>query len=464
MSHDILIVDDEADIRMLISGILEDEGLQTREASHADDALRQISARVPQLVILDIWMQKSRLDGLELLEEIHKQYPFLPVVMISGHGNIETAVKAIKVGAYDFIEKPFKTDRLLLIVERALEAAALRRENAALKQKIGTDVNFIGASPCVQALKNMCVKVAPTGSRILITGPSGSGKEIVARTLHDQSKRASGPFVVLNCANMRPDDLEEELFGVERLNEHKIGTFEQAHNGTLVLDEVSDMPLETQGKIVRILQDQSFKRVGGENYVSVDVRVIGITSQNLEDKIQEGTFREDLFYRLNVVPLEVPSLEARRQDIPELVTYFSQQISRQTGVSLIPFSEEALVLLQNYSWPGNVRQLRNVVEWMMIMAGSVAGEKLSEIGVGLLPPEITQGPDKDAQSSSLGELLSLPLRDARELFEKQYLESQVSRFDGNISKTASFVGMERSALHRKMKMLGITAQEKAKER
>jgi two-component system nitrogen regulation response regulator NtrX len=458
MATEILIVDDEADIRMLMAGLLQDEGFTTREAGDSDTALREIQARRPGLVILDIWLQNSRLDGIEILKRVQQIDPDLPVVMISGHGNIETAVKAIKIGAYDFIEKPFDSERMLLILNRALEAAKLRRENAELRLRAGPEEELIGQSNAIQGLRQTVGKVAPTGSRVLVTGPAGAGKEVVARCLHAQSRRSEQAFVVINCASMHPERLEEELFGVEGEGENgegvtRVGTLERAHGGTLLLDEVADMPLETQGKIVRVLQDQTFQRLGGDRRVEVDVRIIASTNKNLSELIEEGKFREDLFYRLNVVPLAVPPLKERREDIPLLADHFMRKAAEAAGLPERRFSEDALAALQSFEWPGNVRQLRNVAEWMLIAGGSGT----QTISAEMLPAEIGSMTPEILKSEGAAELMSLPLREAREMFERQYLEAQVIRFGGNISRTATFVGMERSALHRKLRSLGISS-------
>ncbi len=462
MAHDILIVDDEADIRMLIAGILNDEGIKTREAADADQAFAQVAARRPSLVVLDIWLQGSRLDGLQILEQLMRDHGNLPVIMISGHGNIETAVQAIKVGAYDFIEKPFKADRLLLMVDRAIEAARLKRENQELKLRAGGDAELIGRSSAVNQVRQSIDKVAPTGSRVLIAGPPGAGKEVVARLIHARSRRASGPFVGLNCATMRPERLEMELFGTEAGVDgpgRKIGTFEQAHGGTLLLDEVADMPLETQGKIVRALQEQVFERVGGGQRVEVDVRVIATSNRDLQAEIEQGRFRQDLFYRLSVVPIRVPSLAERREDIPVLARHFMQRSAEASGLPVREFGEDAMAALQAYDWPGNVRQLRNVVDWLLIMA---QGDAKEPIRADTLPPEIGAITPTVLKWDKGGEIMGLPLREAREVFEREYLLAQVTRFGGNISRTASFVGMERSALHRKLKSLGVHGSEKGK--
>lgn len=458
MAHDILIVDDEDDIRLLISGVLADEGYETREAADGEMALREIDGRRPNLVVLDIWLEGSRLDGLEVLEVLRRDHPEVPVVMISGHGTIETAVQAIKTGAYDFIEKPFKTDRLLLVVQHAIEAARLRRENAELRLRSGGDAKLVGESSVISQLRAAIAKVAPTGSRVLISGPAGSGKEVAARLLHQQSSRGQQPFVVVNCATMAPDRMELELFGQEDIRESgdsvpaKVGLFERAHGGTLLLDEIADMPLETQGKIVRVLQDQTFERVGGSNRISVDVRVMATTTRDLNEEIASGNFREDLYYRLNVVPLIVPSLAQRRDDVPVLAGYFMSQSATASGLSPRTIGPDAMAALQAYSWPGNVRQLRNVIEWLLIMSTS---DNTTPIRMDDLPPEIGTNSPKILRTNTSVEMLGLPLRDAREEFERQYLAAQVTRFGGNISKTASFVGMERSALHRKLKALGV---------
>jgi two-component system nitrogen regulation response regulator NtrX len=388
MVHDVLIVDDEADIRMLIAGVLNDEGFNTREAADADQALAAVTARRPSLIILDIWLQGSRLDGLQLLDEFKRDHPDLPVVMISGHGTIETAVAALKRGAYDFIEKPFKADRLLLLVERAIEAARLRRENRELRLRAGPEGELIGKCLPITQLRSSIEKAAPTGSRILISGPAGSGKEVVARMIHARSRRADGPFVALNCATMRPERLEIELFGTSYAvdgGSRKVGTFELAHGGTLYLDEVSDMPMETQGKIVRVLQEQTFERVGGGTRVEVDVRVITSSNRDLSAEIQMGRFRQDLFYRLAVVPLRVPPLTDRREDIPMLARHFMQRAAETAGLPIRQFGEDAMAALQAYDWPGNVRQLRNVVDWLLIMCG---GDAADPIRADMLPPEI----------------------------------------------------------------------------
>ena len=462
MARDILIVDDEADIRTVITGILHDEGYATREAADSDSTLDQLATGRPSLVVLDIWLHNSRLDGLQLLNEIKHHHPSVPVVIISGHGTIETAVKAIKLGAYDFIEKPFKADRLLLVVERAIEAARLRQENEELRLRAGPEAQLIGISAAISQLRAAIAKVAPTGSRVLITGPAGSGKEVVARTLHDNSRRAKGSFVVLNCATMDPDRLELEFLGCEAGVggadlPGRLGTLERAHGGTLLLDEIADMPLQTQGKLVRILQDQSFERVGGNRHVEVDVRVIASTNRDLPRLIAEGKFREDLFYRLNVVPLKVPALNMRRDDIPDLAAHFMVQAADAAGVPPRYISDDAIATLQTYEWPGNVRQLRNVIDWILIMApggpeAPVRSEMLP-VDIGSISPSLGIGEENV-------EMMSLPLREARGVFERQYLEAQVLRFGGNISRTASFIGMERSALHRKLRSLGIATPER----
>lgn len=454
MPSDILIVDDETDIRELVAGILDDEGHATRTAADADTALAEIAKRRPSLVFLDIWLQGSRLDGLSLLDEIKKEHADLAVVMISGHGNIETAVSAIRRGAYDYIEKPFKADRLVLVAERALEASQLRREVRVLRERSGDASELVGTSAATNQLRQMIEKVAPTNSRVMIFGPSGAGKELVARTLHRLSSRSAGPFVVLNSATITPERMEEELFGTEQIDgtTRKVGALEDAHSGTLYLDEVADMPRETQNKILRVLVDQSFQRVGGKSWVNVDVRILSSTSRDLEREIVESGFREDLFHRLSVVPIRVPALAERREDIPDLVKSFVEQISRATGLPHRTIASDAMAVLQSHDWPGNIRQLRNNVERLMILSRGGADE---EITASLLPAEI--GAMLPATPGNGGEhLMSLPLRDAREIFEREYLTAQVNRFGGNISRTAEFVGMERSALHRKLKSLGVS--------
>jgi two-component system nitrogen regulation response regulator NtrX len=463
MAHDILIVDDEPDIRMLVTGILRDEGYDTREAADSDAAVAAFRARRPSLVILDVWLQGSRLDGLGILEVLHREEPHVPVVMISGHGTIETAVQAIQHGAYEFIEKPFKADRLLLVVRRAIEAAQLQRENSELRLRAGHENELIGTSPQMRELRSAVEKVAPTGSRVLITGPAGAGKEVVSRMLHTLSRRVGGPFMVLNCATLNPARLEDELFGVEAgvdpmTSPRRAGTLEYAHGGTLLLDEVADMPLETQGKIVRVLQDQAFERVGGATRVKVDVRVIATTNRDLAAEIQAGRFREDLYYRLNVVPLRIPALRERREDIPALARHFLARSAEASGLPLRDLSDDALAVLQSYDWPGNVRQLRNLMDWLLIMA---PGEAREPIRADHLPPDIGAAAPTVLRWDRSGEIMSLPLREARELFERQYLLAQLNRFSGNISRTATFVGMERSALHRKLKTLGVNADDRA---
>jgi two-component system nitrogen regulation response regulator NtrX len=453
MASDILIVDDEADIRELVAGILQDEGYLTRTARDSDDALAAIAARRPNLVFLDIWLQGSRLDGLQVLDTVKREHPEVPVVMISGHGNIETAVAAIKRGAYDFIEKPFKADRLVLVADRALETSRLKREVKALKQL--TPSTLVGHSPIINQLRQTVDKVAPTNSRVLIVGPPGAGKELTARAIHAQSARAEGPFVVINAAAMTPERMEIELFGVEQSDgtrERKVGALEEAHGGTLFIDEIADMPRETQNKILRVLVDQTFQRVGGHNKVTVDVRIISSTGRNIEAEIAAGRFRDDLYHRLSVVPIRVPPLAERREDIADLVLYFMEQISQTSGLPKRIIGEDALAVLQSHDWPGNVRQLRNNVERLMILA---SGDADSVITASMLPQDVGSMVPSMPNGNGGEHLMGLPLREAREVFEREYLVAQISRFGGNISRTAEFVGMERSALHRKLKALGI---------
>jgi two-component system, NtrC family, nitrogen regulation response regulator NtrX len=455
MAADILIVDDETDICELVAGILQDEGYTTRVARDSDQAIAAVSARRPNLLFLDIWLQGSRLDGLQLLDITKEQNPELPVVMISGHGNIETAVAAIKRGAYDFIEKPFKADRLLLVADRALESSRLKREVKELKALAPLATALVGRSPSLNQLRLTLEKVAPTNSRILVIGPAGAGKELCARYVHALSGRANGPFVVINAAAITPERMEIELFGVDQSNGgqgRKVGALEEAHGGTLFIDEIADMPRETQSKILRVLVDQTFERVGGNTKVSVDVRIVSSTARNLESEITAGKFREDLYHRLSVVPIRVPPLAERREDIPPLVDYFMDQISQATGLPKRKIGEDAMAVLQSHDWPGNVRQLRNNVERLMILAG---GDASAEITAKMLPQDVGSMIPAMPNGNGGEQLMGMPLREAREMFEREYLVAQISRFGGNISRTAEFVGMERSALHRKLKALGI---------
>jgi two-component system nitrogen regulation response regulator NtrX len=452
---EILIVDDEADIRELVAGILQDEGYATRTAKNSDEALAAMATRRPNLVLLDIWLQGSALDGLQLLDVFKLEHPDVAIVMISGHGNIETAVAAIKHGAYDFIEKPFKADRLLLVAARAIENYRLRREVRQLKQQAPAAASLIGKSAAMTQLRQTIEKVAKTNSRILLVGPSGAGKELTARMIHQLSNVASGPFIVLNAAAITPDRMEIELFGSDQNNGsegRKAGALEEAHGGTLFVDDIADLPRETQNKILRVLVDQTFQRVGGSTKLAVDVRVISSTSRNLEAEIAAGRFREDLYHRLSVVPIKVPALAERREDIPTLVDHFMEQIAQSAGMQKRRIGEDAMAILQSHDWPGNVRQLRNNVERLMILAG---GDASTVVDASMLPPDVGSMVPSMPNGNGGEQLMGLPLRDAREVFEREYLVAQISRFGGNISRTAEFVGMERSALHRKLKALGI---------
>jgi two-component system nitrogen regulation response regulator NtrX len=451
MALEVLVVDDEADIRELVSGVLEDEGYSVRTAGDSTAALNAIEERRPSMVLLDVWLQGSKLDGLQLLQEIKHRDPSIPVLLISGHGNLDTAVAAVREGAVDFIEKPFEAERLLYLVRRATETEALRRENETLRRHAGHDDQLNGSSVAINTVRATLKRVAPTGSRVMITGPAGVGKEIAARTIHNWSPRGNAPFIVLSAAVMSPDRVEEELFGSEHEGIARPGLLEQAHGGTLFLDEISDMPLTTQGKILRVLTEQSFHRVGGQRPVKVDVRVLSGTSRNLADEIAAGRFREDLFYRLNVVPVRIPPLRERREDIPELANHFLARFAADRRVATPTLSDEAIAALQAHDWPGNVRQLRNIIERTIILAPS----DLKVIEVDLLPGEIVEQQGSGGGGGPSMSIMGSPLREARESFEREYLKIQIRRFSGNISRTASFIGMERSALHRKLKALGI---------
>ncbi|MGI8932016.1 MAG: sigma-54-dependent transcriptional regulator [Sphingomicrobium sp.] len=451
MALEVLVVDDEADIRELVSGVLEDEGYAVRTAGDSNSALNAIEDRRPSLVLLDVWLQGSKLDGLQLLEEVKRRDATLPVIMISGHGNLDTAVAAIREGAVDFIEKPFQADKLLHLVARATETDRLKRENATLRQQVGPDDHLDGSSVAVNTVRATLKRVAPTGSRVMITGPAGVGKEIAARMIHNWSPRSTAPFIVVSAAMMSPERVEEELFGSELDGVSRPGLLEQAHGGTLFLAEIADMPLTTQGKILRVLTDQSYNRIGGQRPVKVDVRVLSATSRNLADEIAVGRFREDLYYRLNVVPVRIPPLRERREDIPELVAHFLARFAAERRIRTPDLSKDAMAALQAHDWPGNVRQLRNIIERTLILT---PGDRVGCIEVDLLPTEIVDNQGSAGLGGASMAIMGSPLREARESFEREYLKIQIRRFSGNISRTATFIGMERSALHRKLKARG----------
>ncbi len=448
---DILIVDDERDIRELIGDILRDEGFRVRLSADADGCLAEVNANPPALIILDIWLKGSRLDGIEILETVRRDNPEIPVVIISGHGNIEIAVAAIRQGAYDFIEKPFNIDQLLVVIRRATEAARLRRENLKLKARERGMAEMAGASAAFRHLKAQLDKVTASNARVMLSGPNGSGKDVAARYIHAHSPRAAGPFVTVPCATIEPGRMEEVLFGRDSAARGvEAGVLEQAHDGGIYLDEVADLPLGTQSKLLRVLIDQQFTRVGGSDMVRVNLRVVSSTTRDLRDAIARRTFREELFHRLNVVPVAVPSLDERREDIPLLARHFLADLNATHGLPARPLSDEAAALLQTMRWTGNLRQLRNVMERVLIM-----GEGTGPIGPEELPGEAAPAAAGGAGLTIPAAVATLPLREARELFEREYLLAQVNRFGGNISRTAAFVGMERSALHRKLKSLNV---------
>ncbi|MFM9853610.1 MAG: sigma-54-dependent transcriptional regulator [Sphingomonadaceae bacterium] len=452
MALDILVVDDETDIRDLVAGVLEDDGYAARTAANSDQALAAIADRRPSLVLLDVWLKGSRLDGLDLLDEIKRRDVSLPVLMISGHGNLDTAVMAIRRGATDFIEKPFEAQHLLHLVSRATETDRLRRENETLRAQIGFEDELTGASSAINLIRATLKRVAPTGSRVLLTGPAGVGKEVAARLLHSWSPRAGAPFIVASAARMTPERVEEELFGSEQSDDTiRPGLLERAHGGTLFLDEIADMPLTTQARILRVLTEQSFTRIGGTRTVKVDVRVVSATSKDLAEEIAGGRFREDFYYRLNVVPVHVPALAERREDIPALVDHFVARYATDRRIATPTVAPETIAALQAYDWPGNVRQLRNIIERTIILA---PGDRIGRLDVDMLPPEVASAPYADSNRATTS-MMGAPLREARESFEREYLRVQIRRFSGNISRTATFIGMERSALHRKLKLLGM---------
>ncbi|CUI00751.1 nitrogen assimilation response regulator NtrX [Leisingera aquaemixtae] len=453
---DILIVDDERDIRELVSDILEDEGYATRKAGSSDECMARLEEAKPALMILDIWLKDSQMDGIDILKTVKRDTPDIPVVIISGHGNIEIAVAAIKQGAYDFIEKPFNIDQLMVVIRRAMETSRLRRENSDLKRKETGPADMIGTSAAFRTLLGQLDKVTKSNGRVMLTGPAGSGKEIAARYIHANSNRASAPFITVNCASIEPDRMEDVLFGRES-SERGVepGLLEQAHGGVVFFDEVADMPPGTQSKILRVLVDQQFQRVGGSDKIRVDLRVVSSTNKNLDAEIEAGTFRQELYHRLNVVPVAVPSLADRREDIPLLANYFISQFNEAQGLPLRELTEEAVALMQTMPWPGNVRQLKNLVERVLIL-----GDGSGPIEAKDLPRE-EEKTEEEGRVVLSGALATLPLREAREAFEREYLLTQINRFGGNISRTASFVGMERSALHRKLKSLGVVTSNKA---
>lgn len=468
MSLDVLIIDDESDIRELLSDTVKDEGFSARTAANSTEAFAAINEKVPAALILDIWLQGSDLDGLGILEIVKKRYPLLPVIVISGHGTIETAVTSIKMGAYDYLEKPFTHDKIIIMLRRACESAKLRKENYDLKSKVISKTEMIGTSSSISKLKSDIEKIAPTSGRILIQGDAGSGKELTARIIHKKSKRSTGPFIIFSPTGMSVDKIQQELFGepekqdIHGMHNKRMSVLEAANHGTLYIDEVADLPMVAQNKLIKFLQDQIFEKVGSDKKIKLDVRLISATSKNLQDEVTKGKFREDLYYRINVVPVTVPSLASRKEDIPILAKTFIKQLAKFSGLKEREITEETIAALQAYNWPGNIRQLRNVIEWTLIMNPVQSGDEIV-IKPNMLPSDIINDTVTISRPDNNLDMMSMPLREAREVFEKQYLAAQMSRFNNNISKTSAFVGMERSALHRKLKLLNIHASNKGNE-
>jgi two-component system nitrogen regulation response regulator NtrX len=466
MALDVLIIDDEADIRDLISDILKDEGFIPHVAANSAQAFAQIANKVPAAIILDVWLQGSELDGLGILEIVKERYPLIPIIVISGHGTIETAVLAIKMGAYDYLEKPFTHEKLVITLKRACETAKLKRENTDLKLRVIDKTDLIGSSVAISRLKSEISKVAPTSGRVMITGGPGTGKELAARLIHKKSKRANSPFIVFSPTGLTAEKIQQELFGESEKQDStftkRLSVLEAANHGTLYIDEITDLPLIIQTKLLRFLQDQNFERMGTNQVTKLDVRLISASSSNIQNKVAQGKFRQDLFYRLNVVPINIASLEDRKEDVPLLASYFVKQLVKYSGLKERHLSDETIAALQAYNWPGNIRQLRNVIEWTLIM-NPVHGEDNHIIKPEMLPSEILNNGMAIVRPDSNFDMISMPLREAREVFERQYLSAQMNRFNNNISKTSTFVGMERSALHRKLKLLNIHTSAKTKD-
>ena len=453
----ILVVDDELDICEMVAETLKDEDYNAIIATNYNMAVDILKKENINLLITDIWMNNDTNAGLKLLNFSQNYNSLIPVIMMSGHGNIETAMKAAKNGAFDFVEKPFKAERLILLIEKALEDRNLKLKVLDFELKENERMKLVGNSATFKNIKQNLDKIAPTNSRVLITGPSGSGKELIARWVHKKSNRASFPFIVASCATLSPERVEQVLFGwndittADENNQSNIGLFEQANNGTLFFDEICHLPLKTQGKLVQAIQDQSFYKIGSNKKINVDVRIISASNNNLLDSIKNGSLREDLFYRLSVAPIVVPPLNKRGEDIVDLIDHLLNQLARDFGNNILKLSSETVVILKSYSWPGNVRQLKNTLEWLNIMYGK---QKDFEIFPSHLPPEIL-GYNKKEDSIRPSNHLNLSLKDARKIFEKKYLKDQLHRFSGSISKTSTFIGMDRSALHRKLKELDI---------
>ena len=450
MTNEILIVDDNSDIRQLISGILKDKGFIVRVAANYDQALLEINKKLPDVAVIDVKLDKGDNDGIELLVYMKKISEDVPVIMISGHANVQMAVDSLKLGAFEFIQKPFSSERLLNFINRAIENIELKKDKSALENKLFHSYDIIGKSQSIEKIKSLIIKLKNTASRIFISGPAGSGKELVARQIHKQSSRSKKPFVVVNGALLNPEKYELELFGSENANETiNYGFFEKARDGTLLIDEVTEIPLETQAKILRVLIEQKFCRVNGSKEVNVSVRIISTSSKNIREEVDKGNFREDLYHRLNVVPIFLPALKDRTEDIPFLLNYFSKKIAELNGINETKLDTN-FDLFYKYDWPGNVRELRNLVERISILS---LNEKKNNINQ-LVQDSLVQ---KNSLTSpdSYENVLLYPLKEAREKFEKNYLTSQLKKHKGNISRTAEFIGMERSALHRKLKSLGI---------